>query len=49
MTELTAISERDAMLEELKVYGRDPRNADPIFTKEVSSLIRYLSSEETQG
>lgn len=28
--------ERDAALEELKVYGRDPKNADPIFTKEVS-------------
>ncbi|KAK3309686.1 guanine nucleotide exchange factor synembryn-like protein [Chaetomium strumarium] len=26
--------ERDAALEELKVYGRDPNNADPIFTKE---------------
>jgi len=31
MTEL----ERDAHLEQLKVYGRDPSNADPIFTKEV--------------
>lgn len=29
------IVERDGMLEELKVHGRDPRNADPIFTKEV--------------
>jgi hypothetical protein len=28
-------TERDAALEELKVYGRDPTNADPIFTKEV--------------
>lgn len=33
---LNFITERDAALEELKVYGRDPRNADPIFTKEVS-------------
>lgn len=29
-------SERDAILEQLKVLGRDPTNADPIFTKEVS-------------
>lgn len=29
--------DRDEALEELKIYGRDPRNADPIFTKEVSS------------
>jgi hypothetical protein len=28
-------AERDAALEELKVYGRDPLNADPIFTKDV--------------
>lgn len=28
-------TERDAALEELKIYGRDPRNADPIFAKEV--------------
>ncbi|CAK7215790.1 hypothetical protein SBRCBS47491_002603 [Sporothrix bragantina] len=26
-------AERDTALEELKVYGRDPRDADPIFTK----------------
>jgi hypothetical protein len=26
---------RDADLAELKVYGRDPRDADPIFTKDV--------------
>jgi hypothetical protein len=31
-------SELDAALEELKVYGRDPRNADPIFTKEVRAF-----------
>lgn len=29
--------DRDEALEELKIYGRDPRNADPIFTKEVSN------------
>ncbi len=28
--------ERDAILEKLKVYGRDPANSDPIFSKEVS-------------
>ncbi|KAJ9151936.1 Ric8-like protein [Pleurostoma richardsiae] len=34
--------ELDAALEELKVYGRDPRNADPIFTKEgIETLARY--------
>lgn len=27
--------ERDAHLEQLKVFGRDPTNSDPIFTKEV--------------
>ncbi|ROW07825.1 hypothetical protein VMCG_03564 [Cytospora schulzeri] len=26
--------QRDALLEELKVHGRDPKNADPIFTKD---------------
>jgi hypothetical protein len=26
--------ERDALLEQLKVYGRDPANSDPIFTKQ---------------
>lgn len=29
-------TERDALLEQVKVYGRDPTNADPIFTKEAS-------------
>jgi hypothetical protein len=29
-------AERDAHLEQLKVYGRDPTNADPIFTKQAS-------------
>jgi hypothetical protein len=32
---LTSWSERDAALEELKIYGRDPRNSDPIFTRRV--------------
>lgn len=30
--------ERDAHLEQLKVLGREPANADPIFTKQVSSV-----------
>ncbi|KAI1077321.1 guanine nucleotide exchange factor [Whalleya microplaca] len=44
--DLTTISflphQRDAALEELKIYGRDPRNADPIFTKEgIETLTRH--------
>jgi hypothetical protein len=31
--------ERDAALEELKVYGRDPSYAAPIFTKEVRRVL----------
>ncbi|KAK5631679.1 hypothetical protein RRF57_007393 [Xylaria bambusicola] len=30
--------QRDAALEELKLYGRDPHNADPIFTKELKGI-----------
>ncbi|OTB19302.1 hypothetical protein K445DRAFT_72824 [Daldinia sp. EC12] len=34
--------QRDSALEELKIYGRDPQNADPIFTKEgIGMLARY--------
>ncbi|KAK7420168.1 hypothetical protein QQZ08_010524 [Neonectria magnoliae] len=34
--------DRDLALEELKIYGRDPKNADPIFTKEgISMLLRH--------
>ncbi|KAI0521474.1 guanine nucleotide exchange factor [Xylaria bambusicola] len=34
--------QRDAALEELKIYGRDPRNADPIFTKDgIEMLTRH--------
>ncbi|KAI0535793.1 guanine nucleotide exchange factor [Xylaria digitata] len=34
--------ERDAALEELKIYGRDPHNADPIFTREgIKMLTRH--------
>ncbi|GAP88140.1 putative guanine nucleotide exchange factor synembryn [Rosellinia necatrix] len=32
-------NERDAALEELKIYGRDPRNAAPIFTKEGIEML----------
>ncbi|KAI0007189.1 guanine nucleotide exchange factor [Xylariaceae sp. FL0662B] len=44
--DLTAISflphQRDAALEELKIYGRDPTNAGPIFTKEgIETLTRH--------
>ncbi|KAI0473921.1 guanine nucleotide exchange factor [Xylariaceae sp. FL0804] len=31
--------ERDALLEELKIYGRDPRDAGPIFTKEGITML----------
>ncbi|KAI1363271.1 guanine nucleotide exchange factor [Xylaria arbuscula] len=31
--------QRDAALEELKIYGRDPRNAGPIFTKEGIEML----------
>jgi hypothetical protein len=34
--------QRDALLEQLKVYGRDPANSDPIFTKEgIEVLTRH--------
>ncbi|TGJ80865.1 hypothetical protein E0Z10_g7906 [Xylaria hypoxylon] len=34
--------QRDAALEELKIYGRDPHNADPIFTREgIEMLTRH--------
>ncbi|KAK7743570.1 hypothetical protein SLS53_004105 [Cytospora paraplurivora] len=34
--------QRDTLLEELKVYGRDPRDADPIFTKAgITTLTRH--------
>ncbi|KAH6977055.1 guanine nucleotide exchange factor [Ilyonectria sp. MPI-CAGE-AT-0026] len=34
--------DRDLALEELKIYGRDPKYADPIFTKEgISMLLRH--------
>ncbi|KAM7191544.1 Guanine nucleotide exchange factor [Naviculisporaceae sp. PSN 640] len=34
--------ERDRALEELKVFGREPQNADPIFTKQgIETLTKY--------
>lgn len=33
------------MLEQLKVYGRNPTNAEPIFTKEASPTHSHLSTE----
>ncbi|KAI0126924.1 guanine nucleotide exchange factor [Xylariales sp. AK1849] len=34
--------QRDAALEELKIYGRDPQNADPIFTQGgIETLTRH--------
>ncbi|KAI1374284.1 guanine nucleotide exchange factor [Hypoxylon crocopeplum] len=44
--DLTSINllphQRDSALEELKIYGRDPRDADPIFTKEgIETLTRH--------
>lgn len=31
--------QRDAALEQLKIYGREPQNADPIFTKEAIEML----------
>ncbi|KAK3300129.1 guanine nucleotide exchange factor synembryn-domain-containing protein [Chaetomium fimeti] len=42
--------ERDAALEELKLYGRDPNYADPIFTKEgieILAKFAFDSSSDT--
>ncbi|TVY47488.1 Synembryn-like protein [Lachnellula occidentalis] len=40
--------QRDADLEQLKVYGRDPTNADPIFTKEAETLTRHAFDSPSQ-
>ncbi|TVY18531.1 Synembryn-like protein C3E7.04c [Lachnellula arida] len=40
--------QRDADLEQLKVYGRDPTNADPIFTKEAETLTRHAFNSPSQ-
>ena len=34
-------AERDACLEQLKVYGRDPNYSDPIFTKEARFTSQF--------
>lgn len=41
-------TERATTLEELKVFGRDANQSDPIFTKEVSyfTSVRLKSSKE---
>ncbi|TQV96920.1 Guanine nucleotide exchange factor, Ric8 [Cordyceps javanica] len=42
-----APKERSNALEELKIYGRDPRNADPIFTKEgISMLLSFAFNDK---
>ena len=35
-TRLIQVVERESLLEELKIYGRDVNNSDPIYTKDVS-------------
>ena len=46
-------AERDAYLEQLKVFGRDPTNAEPIFTKEASCVLKnppaYLTSTNRES
>ncbi|KAH6853508.1 guanine nucleotide exchange factor synembryn-like protein [Chaetomium sp. MPI-CAGE-AT-0009] len=39
--------ERDAALEELKLYGRDPSYADPIFTKEGIEILAKFAFESS--
>ena len=39
LTLITA--ERNAALEQLKVFGRNPVNAEPIFTKDVRAIELY--------
>ncbi|KAI1799134.1 guanine nucleotide exchange factor [Daldinia bambusicola] len=41
--------QRDSFLEELKIYGRDPQNADPIFTKEgIEMLTKHASNSSSE-
>ncbi|KAH6662332.1 guanine nucleotide exchange factor [Halenospora varia] len=41
--------QRDAHLESVKVFGRDPTNADPIFTKEgIETLTRHAFNSPSQ-
>ena len=44
-------AERDANLEQLKILGREPANADPIFTKQVSCVrsAAWLETDLDQG
>ncbi|KAG9228762.1 guanine nucleotide exchange factor synembryn-domain-containing protein [Amylocarpus encephaloides] len=42
--------QRDAILEQVKVYGRDPTHADPIFTKEgIETLTRHAFNSPSQN
>ncbi len=43
------IVERDAHLEAVKVYSRDPVNADPIYTKEVSRVCPPFKATDTNS
>lgn len=37
-----SVAERDSMLEQLRAYGRDPSNAEPIYSREgIETLSRY--------
>ena len=42
-------AERDALLETLKIYGRDPTNSDPIFTKEAGCTRPSIPSTSTDS
>jgi len=43
-------TQRDVALEELKVYGRDPRNADPLFTKDgIDTLLEIAFSSSADS
>ncbi|KYK55899.1 guanine nucleotide exchange factor synembryn [Drechmeria coniospora] len=46
-----ACSERNNALEDLKIYSRDPRDADPIFTKNqgISMLLRHAFHSPCTG
>ncbi|KAJ6785383.1 hypothetical protein PWT90_04541 [Aphanocladium album] len=45
-----APKERNDALEELKIYGRDPRNADPIFTqKGISMLLTFAFNDKASS
>ncbi|CZT12811.1 uncharacterized protein RCO7_03610 [Rhynchosporium graminicola] len=43
--------QRDAILEQVKIFGRDPSNSDPIFTNEAShfSSLYIYRTDDSQG